>query len=129
MLSSSSHQPTATASEMICRFRNATPTSRAIRDAMRYNGDTPVRMWYDEVLVDANSSSLMKQKIVKAIDDTHKTTLARLSNLNVEDISLGNITKATCARSQPENLPWRARFRFGLKGKTQKEQRNIDADS
>ena len=37
-----------TASNMIERFRKAPPTSRAIREAMKVNGDAPTRMWYEK---------------------------------------------------------------------------------
>lgn len=42
-----SPRKTTTIAEMIHRFRNAPPTSRYHRDAMRRNGDLPERMWWE----------------------------------------------------------------------------------
>lgn len=38
---------TTCVADMIFRFRHEEPKSRAVRDAMRRNGDLPVSMWWN----------------------------------------------------------------------------------
>ena len=119
---------TATASEMIHRFRHAKPTSRAVREAMRYNGDAPKRLWYEPSM--NNSTTKTRQKIVETAIENHtlRTLLSSNSPKNIEEEDDNDISPlptennihyhANCAtRFQSKMLPWRKRFRFSLQDK------------
>jgi hypothetical protein len=66
-----SPERTTTISEMIHRFRTAKPTSRAHREAMRRNGDLPVKMWW-EVQFKGNERVVQQEIIQEIVNDNVK---------------------------------------------------------
>lgn len=95
-----SEYDTATVSEMIQRFRNSKPTSRATRNAMRLNGDAPLRMWYT---VNSSNSDCKDSKIHCKCRRINKVSSSR-------DEKNENLFSEDNDEKTPE--PWRYRFRF-----------------
>ena len=90
---------TATASKMIERFRKAPPTSRAIREAMKVNGDAPIRMWYEKEC--RRESGTLQDE--------------RKFELETNEVKLQNqITNDWKETIDTNGATWRNRFRNGL---------------
>ena len=103
-MSSSSNTKTATVAEMIHRFRTAPPTSRAVREAMKQNGDTPYRMWYENQSCNHNHVE---------IDNLETLLLSSLSLNNDNDIMAElNSTDLPYNRKKGSNNneSWRQRY-------------------
>ena len=96
-------EKTATVAEMIQRFRTAPPTCRAIREAMRNNGDGPIRMWYEnnnkDTTLDQRNDEIFKAKKGKKIE---KEIAQKEASKNIKD------------EYDSKHKTWRCRFRNGL---------------
>lgn len=107
---------TATVAEMIYRFHNAKPTSRAVREAMQHNGDGPTRMWYEEKT--SNTSTVEKDAIGHLELDS--TTAENKGTGKISDADI--VAEFDCMshvhvlpRKEKKKSNWRQRFKSGLK--------------
>jgi len=91
---------TTNISEMIHRFRTAEPKPRAIREAMKRNGDMPSKLWWEVRPCSelTNENKVTEQQQLCSLPPT-KSNLA------------GNT----------EKHQWRTRFRFGTGSDIDKE--------
>lgn len=118
MSSSSKNTKTATVAEMIHRFRTAPPTSRAVREAMKQNGDTASRMWYEN------------QSYNHVENDTLETLLLSSSSLNSDNdnmVAESNCNELPCnmkGSNEEGSGSWRKRFQNGLSSHKTKNNKN-----
>ena len=94
---------TATVAEMIHRFRTAPPTSAAVREAMRQNGDAPTQMWYERKNKDIDDYS------EEAFEEEYSDVKIE-SNHNYSYKNKNKRRNSTKPKGK-----WRDRFQLGLK--------------
>ena len=103
---------TATVAEMINRFRNAPPTSTAVREAMRQNGDAPCRMWYENINTNDKEEVFKFSSMYN--DDYYEETNEACSEI-VE--KLPKCVQKLNVQGDIKGNNWRQRYKLGLKDK------------
>jgi hypothetical protein len=83
-------QKSASVAEMIHRFRTAPPTSKAVREAMRQNGDAPTHMWYEEKKTTTTSSSSRTTSTLTTARTSDSTKQATTYGLHGDGDTLSN---------------------------------------
>ena len=107
-------EKTATVAEMVERFRTAPPTSRAIREAMRKNGDVPIRMWYENEKKESTLDHRNDETVVERSELANKMEIGTMHLLGNE-IKKRKQGSKDLKKGDSENdskyTTWRSRFR------------------